>query len=138
MMDPCDLSLLLSLAWERPLAGVLEALGEFCHLPALPLFVDALGDDFARTAAENAIRKLGVAAHAELLTCGCSEPAPGTRESSTSIIRRRSALRLLHELPLTDDMLPPDFGRLVHSEDPWIAIWASRIALDHLTKPSCS
>ena len=134
--DPGDIPLLYSIAQERPRAGVIEALGAFHYEPALALFIDALADDFARSAAETAIQKLGVAARPALLACACLEPTKGTRETSASMNRRRSALRLLQDMPLSYAMLPSNFKHLITSNDAWIAIWATRIALKYFRKSS--
>ncbi len=47
-------SLLLETASHKLLAGVVEALGEYRRPEAIPIFVEALGDDFYRPAAEKA------------------------------------------------------------------------------------
>jgi hypothetical protein len=38
-------------------------------------------------------------------------------------------------MPLCADVIPATWSEIINSSDPWIAIWASRIALAHL-KPT--
>ena len=51
------LQVLLDLALSHPQAGVIDALGEFDCIEALPCFIRALEDDVCRIPAENALHK---------------------------------------------------------------------------------
>jgi hypothetical protein len=127
--DTRDMPLLFGLLRARPLAGVIEAAGRFRQISTLPPFIDALGDDFTRGAAEDAIRRFGVRARKALLEAAVSPVMIQGRETTASVSRRRSVLCLLHNMPLTAGTLSEGFGDLIGDPDPWIAIWASRIAL---------
>ena len=60
-------SALLDTGRRKPLAGVVEALGNFrCH-EAIPIYDAALAEDFSRPAAEDAFRKLGASVAVHLL-----------------------------------------------------------------------
>jgi hypothetical protein len=90
---------LLRLAEDRPsLAGVIEVLGDFRRLEALPALTAALGEDFSRDAAEAAIRKLGAAARPALERASTFRLPTEDYESETSLRRRRSVLQLLADI----------------------------------------
>jgi len=131
--DTRDLPLLLQLAQERPLAGVIEALGKFRQPAALPYFVQALGDDFLRPSAEGAITRLGRRAVRSLIHAALDRDPLVGREFSSSTARRRSVLRLLTELPIRREDLPPAFYRLIEDEDGWIGSLATDLCLPHLS-----
>jgi hypothetical protein len=132
LADTRDMPLLFGLLRTRPLAGVIEAAGRFRQISTLPDFIRALGDDFTRSAAEAAILRFGVKARKELLKCVLAPALVQGRETSASISRRRSALRILQIMPLRADVIPAPWSEVIDSSDPWIAVWASRIALTHL------
>lgn len=132
--DIQDLPLLFLLVEERPLAGVIETLGKFRQPGALPYFIDALGDDFLRPSAEGAVLTLGQRAVRPLIHAALDRSPLTGRESSSSITRRRSVLRLLGKLDLRGDDLPPAFFRLIDDEDGWISFLATDLCLPHLTK----
>ncbi|MGH7780771.1 MAG: hypothetical protein ACREQR_13180 [Candidatus Binataceae bacterium] len=99
---------MIELARRRPLAGVIEVLGELRRADILPILIDALDEDFSRGAAEEALRKIGAIAGPAL--CGAAlrlVPSP-EYESPSSVRRRRSALRLLVEMGLAQTF----WGRL--------------------------
>jgi hypothetical protein len=132
-VDTRDLPLLFSLIRQRPLAGVIETLGNFRQTGALPYFIKALGDDFTRPSAENAIRRFGNGARNALLAAALDRVAG--HEHSSSISRRRSALKLLESVSLPRDTMPTEFRTLIKDDDPWIALRASRLCLSHLAEP---
>jgi len=114
--------------WKRKLTGVIEALGEFKRAEAVPELIAALEDDYCRTAAEDALRKIGETAHALLIEAARTPDPSGVGERPTSQRRRRSALRLLETLLLSAE----DWNRvaaLVHDNDPEIVARASQIGL---------
>jgi HEAT repeat protein len=136
--DSRDLPLLYSLMRVRPLAGVIETLGQFRQPAALPFFIDALGDDFLRRSAEDAILHLGTGAIRDLVLAALDRTPLGDRELPRSISRRRSVLQLLEALAVTRALLPPAFFRIVEDDDPWIALRATCLCLPHMTQTQAS
>lgn len=93
--NPRIFPLLADLAERRRLPGVIEALGSFARVEALPHLVRALCEDRTRGAAETALLRMGPAARPTLLDIG-SRPRPSAEyESASSVRTRRSAVRLL-------------------------------------------
>lgn len=90
--------LLLGLARERCLPGALEALGELKRPEAAPCLVKALEDDVCRRAAEDALRKIGLPAEPDLIHAAVSPRPSRDAEKPSSLLRRRSAVRLLAEI----------------------------------------
>lgn len=137
---PLLVPLLLELAQQRPLAGVIETLGKSCRIEALPHFIAALAEDSARPAAEVAIRYLGQHARPLLRETLARPLLSHGPETVSSGRRRRSALMLLGELrPIAKQ----DFlliRRLVHDENAEIAALSSELCLtgdeDELAKIS--
>ena len=137
---PLLFSLLLELAQQRPLAGVIETLGKLCRLEALPHFIAALAEDSTRPAAEVAIRYLGQHARPLLRETLARPLLSHGPETVSSGRRRRSALMLLGELrPIAKQ----DFlliRRLIHDENTEIAALSSELCLtgdeDELAKMS--
>jgi hypothetical protein len=132
--DTRDLPMLLHLVRERPLAGVIETLGKFRQPGALPYFIQALGDDFLRPSAEDAVLKLGRRAVRSLVHAALDKDPLDGRETSSSIGRRRSVLRLLGKLPIRREDLPPAFYRLVDDEDGWIGLLVTNLSRAHLSE----
>jgi hypothetical protein len=131
-VDTRDMPLFFALVKTRPLAGVIDALGKYRQIRALPVFIHALGDDFTRFAAENAIRKLGFKAQSALLEAALEPDRPGASESSSSVSRRRGVLKLLQSAGLSKDSIPYGFAKLIRDHDPWISLWSCRLCLLHL------
>jgi hypothetical protein len=119
---------LLAAGRHRPLAGIVEALGHFRRSEAIPVYDAALFEDFSRPEAEDAFRKLGrsVAPHLLWLT-GVRLPSAET-ETESSKRRRRSALRLLAEMP-EDGEPPAELHALATDADPRVALLACSICL---------
>jgi hypothetical protein len=93
--DESIFDLLLSLARERLLPGVVAALGSFRRPEAIPYLIDALAEDESRLIAEAALEKLGPAARDALtraVSAGTSSPGS---ESPSQMRQRQSALGLL-------------------------------------------
>lgn len=130
--DARNLPLLWSLIRSRPLAGVIEALGTFRQPQAIPHFIEALGDDFLRPSAEEALRKLGRTARRALVDAALTRPAMGY-EARDSINRRRSAIALLEEFRPKQYLPFERLLGLVDDSDPWIAFRASRLCLPQLS-----
>lgn len=85
------------------LTGVIEALGEFRRPEAVPDLVATLEDNFCRSFAEDALRKIGDLAHHALIDAARTPDPSGVNELPGSQRRRRSALRLLEPLHLDAD-----------------------------------
>jgi hypothetical protein len=127
----CDEEMYNVLLWllrKRPMPGVIEAVGGFRQTDAIPEFIAALGDSIGRSAAEEALRKIGDAAHPALLDAARTPHPPVSHETSSSLCRRRSALRLLAELkPSAEDL--HSLSALAHDRDPEIAARFNRLGL---------
>ncbi len=85
------------------LTGVIEALGEFRRPEVVPELVATLEDDFCRSFAEDALRKVGELAHHALIDAARTPDPSGVNELPGSQRRRRCALRLLEPLHLDAD-----------------------------------
>lgn len=120
--------LLLSLASKRSLSGVIFALGEFRRPEALPYLERALEDDVARPAAEEALAKFGAAATESLISSALKKACEEKIEVASSILRRRSVLKILAD----SDLGSSSWSRLrvlLDDSDPEIVVSVSRIAL---------
>lgn len=91
---------LLGLLRRKPLPGLLTALGELRLTEAIPELIVALGDDLARPFAEEALAKIGEAAHPALVAAALTRQPSVDEETPSSLLRRRSVLRLLIALKL--------------------------------------
>jgi hypothetical protein len=133
--DPAVFPLLQDIAARRPsLAGIIEALGSFRRVAALPQLIAAMFEDFSRGAAEDAIRGLGKSAIPALFDV-IAHPVPtAAQESVSSLRRRRSALMLLSELPL-DANAVRRIAPLIDDKDARLAVYASRIVLAQVPGP---
>ncbi|MGH9771453.1 MAG: hypothetical protein ACRD4Q_07115 [Candidatus Acidiferrales bacterium] len=103
-------------------------MGELRRPEILPILIDALNEDFSRSAAEDALRKLGVRAGPALCETALRQTLSADYESPSSVRRRRSALGLLGEMKLAPsfwERLAP----LVFDPHATIAAIASGIAL---------
>jgi HEAT repeat protein len=121
-------ALLLDLISRRPLAGFIEAIGEFRRPEAVAYLIDALADDVCRTAAEEALKNVYGFAR-PLLIAAVSTPLPDvTHESPSSIRRRRSAVRLLAERGIAGTEWPA-LAPLLDEEDPTILTAISSIGV---------
>jgi hypothetical protein len=117
---------LLKLSERRMLLGLIEALAEFRRPEAIPYFERALEDDFYRSAAEEAILKMGAAARGALASSAMT-PLPGlVMETPSSLHRRRSAVRLLYKIGT-----PPEYWQvlreLIHDPDEELFVSASKL-----------
>jgi hypothetical protein len=113
---------------RKHLIGAVETVGEFRRPEAVPQLVAALEDDFCRSAAEDALHKMGEAPHSALIEAARAPEPSGNRETPSSRSRRRSVLRLLESLRLfVQDWRK--IAALLHDKDPEIAARACAIAL---------
>lgn len=120
---------LLRLLRRKAMPGLIDAVGEFRRSDAIPEFIAALGDSIGRSFAEEALRKMGEEAHGALVTAALTPHPSVEYETPSSLHRRRSALRLLTELKLSQEDWQ-DLSSLADDRDPDIAARANRIALD--------
>jgi putative (di)nucleoside polyphosphate hydrolase len=127
--DRTDLPLLLGLLQESPLPGLIEAVDVFRCQEALPLYIEALGDDFSRKQAEQALLNLGPPARSVLFQTALDRVPPSGREIDSSKQRRRSALRLLLTLGVPSGLIWPPMRALIAETDPWIALLSCRVCL---------
>jgi hypothetical protein len=121
--------ILLALTAQKPLAGVVEALGRLCRSEALPYFFKALAEDFTRPAAEAAIRTLGPLAGPALIAAARPYAPPGAQEMISSRRYRQSALALFGELGPVRPKHRAALRRLMQDQVPDIAALACRIWL---------
>jgi hypothetical protein len=123
-------AILLSLATRRRLPGAIQTLARCHDRAALPCFIEALADDIARPAAEDAIRQLGTGATAALVQ------ALRTDDQGESNRRRMgAALNLLLDLGAAGEIPSAVRRRLMQSDDPAIAVSGCRAALRHGGEP---
>jgi hypothetical protein len=120
--------LLLNLARQRISAGVIEALGSFDRLEAVPALIAALAEDDCRAIAEACLQRLGAPAQPALLHTALERQPSPCNESETSLRQRRSALRALTE----QRFVPQDWQvlrELVADGDSQIAVLACKLWL---------
>lgn len=113
---------------QKELVGTIEALSKFSRPEAVPELVADLEDDFCRSSAEDALRKLGALAHAALVDAARTPDPSGNRERPASQHRRGRALRLLENLQLTASDWQ-QVAALLYDPDPEISSRTGAIAL---------
>ncbi len=89
---------LIALLRERPHAGCARALGRLAGREAIPVLVACLSEDFARSPAADALRRLGVDAGDALARALIRVTAADEVEGSSSIQGRCTAADLLGEI----------------------------------------
>jgi HEAT repeat protein len=117
---------LMEIGRRRLLAGVVEALGEFERVEAVPILDRALEDDMCRPAAEEALRRIGETARPALVLSAITPLPSAEAESPSSLRRRRSVLGLLAEggiSPQDQAALRP----LLSNMDPEIVVRTSQL-----------
>jgi len=120
---------LLRVARWRSLAGPIEVLGEYRRPEVIPVLIRALEDDAARSSAEGALSNFGESVGPALFQASIrKEPTPD-HESPSSVLRRRSALRLLTETR-TAAHFWRELRELMHDRDFLVQARACRIGLD--------
>ncbi len=114
--DVLDVLLSFALPHSRP--GIVEALGQFGSMEAIPYFLRALEDDLCRDPAADALRRLGNDALLALVTSALTRLPSAEEERPSSLRRRAKALELIAEIgagpivwqllrPLLDEGHPP-------------------------------
>ncbi len=126
--DARAVPVLLDVVHQHLAAGVIEALGKFGCIEALPRFIDALADDFTRPAAERALRRMGPRARAALLAAAHLRVPTREHETVSSRRRRRSAVVLLAEIGVPRGEWS-SFCELAQDDDPEVAVAACRACL---------
>lgn len=119
---------LMEMSRRLLLPGVVEALGQFANVEAIPHLDQALEDDMCREAAEEAFLRLGVRAREPLLLSALT-PLPGApEERPSSLRRRRSALSLLAEIGLSGEQWRR-LEALLDASDPALVIGVAWLAV---------
>jgi len=96
--DDATFDLLMRLAGQKHLRGIIEGLGTFQRPESIPVLIDALAHDELRQAAETALRDLIHFARKDLVNVAGRRNGGGQSESESSLRQRRSALALLRDL----------------------------------------
>jgi len=122
------LDVLLSFALRRCGPGIIEALGQFGSMEAIPYFLRALEDDLSQAAAMDGLRRLGKEALLALVTSALTRLPSSEEERPSSIRRRAKALELIGEIgpPST---LWPLLRPLLDEDDPSIVAAAVKLAV---------
>jgi hypothetical protein len=108
--------------------GAIETLAPMRRVEAIPYFVEALGDNFARHAANDALRALGSIASAALVHAARTLRPSTSFEEPASLQRRREAMRILADLDFEQELWADVYGLLLDS-DFEVAATAARLAL---------
>jgi HEAT repeat protein len=120
--------ILLSLTSKRVLPGVISALGEFRRAEALPRLEQALEDDIGRSAAEEAFAKFGAAATDILVSTVGRKKMTGEEEMPSSLLRRRSAAKILADSGFGNLFLPT-LQPLLDESDPELVVHAAKLVV---------
>jgi len=119
---------LRGLAQTRLFPGLVDALGSFERPEMTSFFLRALGDDFCRSPAEEALARLGEAARPELLAAAVRPIPSAETETPSSKIRRRAALRLLSSLKVSTGEWAT-LRELLRNPDREISLRTAQVAL---------
>jgi hypothetical protein len=120
--------LLFRLAQRPGLTGVIRALGAFRRPEAIPVLIDALEDDASRQAAEVALKRLGRPVRSALVSSAKLRSPSSEHESESSLRRRRSTLRLLHEIGISQRIWPA-LRSLMHDTDAKVSCLSCQLCL---------
>jgi len=128
--DAPTVSLLLALARRMMLPALVEVFGQLRLVEAIPYLDRALEDDFCRLPAEDALASIGEPAR-EALILSATTPLPaGDLESSSSLRRRQSALRVLVRIGVRPEDWPMLRG-LLEEHDPEIVTLTCVLAVQN-------
>jgi HEAT repeat protein len=115
-------------AQKRMLSGVIEALGKFEREESAAQLIRALEDDVCRPTAEEALRVVAEKMK-PLLLCAAHRESNEGEEKTSERQRRRSVLKILAEMSLTQQ----DWGKLqdlLHDKDVPVALTTALIAVN--------
>lgn len=122
-------TVLLDFLRRRALPGVVETIGLYVRPKAAPYLVDCLEDDVCRSAAMEALERLGDEIRPLLVESAIiRKPLPPDPESPSSIRRRRCCVRLMGPLHLTDGEASR-IARLLEENDPDLVIAVAQLLL---------
>lgn len=120
-------TVLLDCLRRRPLPGVVETIGLYRRTETAPYLLDCLEDDVCRSAAIEALERLGRETRPLLVESAViRKPALPDPESPSSLRRRRCCVRLLQELHLAKEEVSR-LARLLDENDPDLVIAAARV-----------
>jgi hypothetical protein len=125
---------LMRVGLDHQLPGIVETLGAFRRMEAIPYFLWTLGDGVCRSSAEAAIRKFESDARPFLIDAARNPNPSREDENPSSLQRRRWVLRILSDLKV----LPQDWKSLrecLEESDAEIVITCARIGLEVAPKP---
>ena len=123
-----NVNVLRAVAISRKLPGAVEALAQFRCEAAAPVLVAALESDFCRSAAVEGIRPIYRSAVPYLIESVRSPDPSRSEESSSSLRRRRAAIRLLAEQGVEENAWP-SLEFLLSETDDWLQSCAAEIAV---------
>lgn len=126
--DDACFTALMEIAKQRPMAGVIEALGDMGRDLAIPRFIEGLSSDFTRGVAGVALSKFGHKSRPMLIAVALNPRPSEESETTTSLRMRWSALGVLADIGVTIEewsLLKP----LMDARDIRIAALTCRLAL---------
>ena len=121
------LDVLLSFALPHSRAGIVEALGQFGSMEAIPYFLRALEDDLCQAAAVDALHRLGEDALPALVTSALTRLPSPEEERPSSLRRRARVLELIGEIGPSSTFWPL-MKSLLEEDDPPIVAAAAKLA----------
>lgn len=129
LREPWVYELLLELARQRPLLGILAGVGSFLHDDSIPIFVDALGEDDLRLTAHGVLRSFGKPACPALIAAALDRDKSQHAESESHLRKRRSALVLLLDSKISRRSWPK-LRELMDDHDLQVALLACELCLE--------
>jgi hypothetical protein len=126
--DGATFDLLMTLAGQKHLRGIIEGLGSFRRPESIPVLIDALAHDDLRQAAETALLGLIHLARQYLVQAACRSHDGDPSESESSLRQRRSALALLRDLRVSRQEWS-HLRVLLHDPDRQISALACQIGI---------
>jgi hypothetical protein len=128
LQDDRVFRLLLQVAQRPALTGVIDALGAYRRVEAIPDLIAALEDDASRGSAEAALVKMGREARTALIVSARQRRPSSEWESESSLRRRKSALKLLGSIGISGRAWL-ELRDLVWDKDPKLSFLACRLGL---------
>lgn len=124
---------LMKRAGKASLTEVIDALGRFDRIEAVPFLLNALEDDRSRPVAEDALRRQGIAARSLLVESALLQRPSPQGETAGSAHRRATALELLNGTGITRSIWER-LRRLMADEDPTVSFMACKLCLAYADK----